>query len=609
MKNLIDRLNRAIDVEYDAQNQEIDDVLSLPIEDRIRKGDSLINLEIEIVNPFPKIIGGGMNESGRLYFQTDENFMTFTEVKVLCSENLSKFREGSPVELHKSNYSFDLVVKEDNDTEMILESNWGRKTIHKSLIKSNGWQLDNAKVDIRHIVKKSTNILSCNNEKYNLINGILQGSILPDIPSDKLKFGHELANKTKLNLTQKNAFAHAYSTNNYFLIQGPPGSGKTWLLAHLAYQFAIERKKVLITAPTHTAINNALQKCSTLTQYEHIIKVGKSNQKKGLNYGGSTARNSPDFGDTDYKNNSKGVIVGATCYSVHTQKLEFMEWDIIIIDEAGQLNIPLAVAAMVKGSKFIFIGDHKQLPPIIAENHTDEVFQKSIFEHLHQFDAGIMLDITYRMNKWINEFPTKQFYQGKLTPDKKNSTWLINTPYEFAKHEEILSADKPEVLYCHYHESNESRSEYEAEVISEFIEEYLKQEIDPENIAILTPFRAQVRQIKKALAKLNNYDDFKEKLFIDTVERIQGQERDIVIFSLATTDPTKAMQRATFFFNPNRFNVAITRARKKRIVIGHRNLFHLSSDDKELDKLISNFRDFYNSSYKVFEQTETEDLF
>jgi superfamily I DNA and/or RNA helicase len=69
------------------------------------------------------------------------------------------------------------------------------------------------------------------------------------------------------------------------------------------------------------------------------------------------------------------------------------------------------------------------------------------------------------------------------------------------------------------------------------------------------------------------------------------------------------MQRATFFFNPNRFNVAITRAKKKRIVIGHKNLFLLSSNDIELDKMIANFRDFYESSFKVFEQAETEDLF
>lgn len=492
---------------------------------------------------------------------------------------------------------------------MILEVGFMNESIHHSLDKMNGWRIDEAAVDIRHIVKKSTNILRTNTGKYLLINGIFDGKILPEISKSDLNKGIEIASKTNLNATQKEAFANAYATNNYFLIQGPPGSGKTWLLAHLAHQFAVEGKKVLITAPTHTAINNALQKCSTLSHFQNIIKVGKSNQKEGLNYDGSIVRNTPDFRNTGFSNNSKGIIVGATCYSPHTKKMEFMEWDIIIIDEAGQLSIPLAIAAMVKGSKFIFIGDHKQLPPIIAENHTDVVFQKSIFEHLHQFNPGIMLDITYRMNKWINDFPSRQFYNSKLIPARANENWLLTIPNKFSKHSEILDVTKPEVLFCHYHESNESRSEFEANIIAEFIEEYFKQGVNPDKIAILTPFRAQVRQIKKSLINLVNYKDFKDDLFIDTVERIQGQERDIVIFSMATTDPIKAMQRAAFFFNPNRFNVAITRARKKRIVIGHKNLFHLSSNDKDLDDQIAIFRNFYNSSYRLFEQAETEDLF
>lgn len=389
MESLIDRLNRAIDIEYDSKNQEVAEALKTPIADRVNKGDTIENAFAEFIPDF-----------------NNEGSIVFTKVKIKCEDNRSKFRETSPVVLSGHGEAFKLDVLEDNDTEMTLEVGFMNENIPQSLNKKNGWRIDEAAVDIRHIVKKSTFILRSEPEKHRLINGIFEGKILPDIPTNQLNNGKEIASKTKLNTTQKEAFANAYATNNYYLIQGPPGSGKTWLLAHLAHQFAKEGKKVLITAPTHTAINNALQKCSTLTQYQHIIKVGKSNQKEGLNYDGSTAKNSPDFRNTGHSNNSRGIIVGATCYSPHTRKLEFMEWDIIIIDEAGQLGIPLAIAAMVKGKKFIFIGDHKQLPPIIAENHTDVVFQKSIFEHLHQFHPGIMLDITYRMNKWINDFPS-----------------------------------------------------------------------------------------------------------------------------------------------------------------------------------------------------------
>lgn len=592
MDSLIDRLDKAIDHEYDWKIQEAAEALKAPISERIKKGDTIENVFAEFIPNY----------------RNNENIV-FTRVKIKCDDNRSKFRETTPVILSGHGVSFKLDVLEDNDSEMILEVGFGSMEIHQSLNKKNGWIINEDVVDIRHIVKKSIFILKTNNEKYNLINGIFEGKILPDIPPKELKKGKKLALKTKLNPTQKEAFALAYATKNYFLIQGPPGTGKTWLLAHLALQFAIEGKKVFITAPTHTAINNALQKCSTLSQYPHIIKVGKSNQKEGLNYDGSTAKNTPDFRNTSYTNNSKGIIVGATCYSPHTRKLEFMEWDVIIIDEAGQLSIPLAVAAMVKGSKYIFIGDHKQLPPIVAENHPDSVFQKSIFEHLHQFHSGIMLDITYRMNKWINDFPSRKFYGGMLVPHEKNKEWLLDIHNNFNKHNEILDKNKPEVLYCHFHESNEARSVYEADIISEFIEEYMKQGVNPDNIAIITPFRAQVRQIKKSLMRLDNYNQFKDHLFLDTVERLQGQERDIVIFSLATSNPIKALQRVTFFFNPNRFNVAITRAKKKRIVIGHENLFKLSTNNKEVDEMIDLFRDFYNCSYKVFEKIETEDLF
>lgn len=125
----------------------------------------------------------------------------------------------------------------------------------------------------------------------------------------------------------------------------------------------------------------------------------------------------------------------------------------------------------------------------------------------------------------------------------------------------------------------------------------------------ITGIRTQVRQIKKYVSKLKSYAGIKDDLLIDTVERIQGQERDVIIFSLATSNPDKAKQRADFFFNPNRFNVAITRARKKRIVIANRILFELQTSDAKLKPLIKNFFDFYNTSTIIEEISETEDLF
>lgn len=414
---------------------------------------------------------------------------------------------------------------------------------------------------------------------------------------------------TRLNETQKEAFVQAYSTNNYFLIQGPPGSGKTWLLAHLVIEFAKEGKKVLITSFTHTAINNALQKISTLSGYPHVIKVGKKSQAKNLNYNGSKAINVTDFSRAGYSNDSKGIIVGATCYAPYTKKLEFMSWDVIIIDEAGQVPVQLALPVMVKGEKYIFIGDHKQLPPIISENQGDIVFKKSIFELLFQYTTGIMLDITYRMNKEINTYPSRRFYSGRLQPHFSNENQRLSISNNFSCHGEILDINKPEVLFCHNQTNNYSRSDFEAEIIAEFVNEYISKGVSPDEIAIITPFRAQVRQLKKALSIYPFWGEYEERIFIDIVERIQGQERDIVMFSFGVSDPKNAKIRLDFIYNPNRFNVTLTRARKKRIVVANYNVFNFVSKDAEINKLIHNYMAFYRESTVLKEVSYTDDLF
>jgi len=602
MKNFIEKLELAIDLEYDFKLKEVYDLKKKSIEDRILKGDSIKINKIEILNPFPKMIGNSRFENGKLLMDSDPNFIWFQKVIVYCDKNLSKFRVGTPVLLTNNRYSFDLTVMEDHDSFFILKADLRFREIEKEYEHLDGWILDSSTADIRRIVKKSINYLISDINKLNFINGIISGKILPKINNDDVLKSQSLIINTNLNLSQKEAFTNAFATSNFSLIQGPPGSGKTWVLAHLAVEFAKMGKKVLITAFTHTAINNALNKISYLFNFKNTYKVGQSYNCDEINSEGSNININENFHIDTQDNSDLGFIVGATCYSPHTRRMEDVNFDIVIFDEAGQLSIPLAVAAMVKADKYIFIGDHKQLPPIICENQVDTIFKKSIFEQLSQFSTGTMLNITYRMNKWINAFPSEKFYDGKLLPDANNDSNLLEINNNFEEYFDLLDKNKPDVLFCHYHESHESLSEYESQIISVFINEYLKQGVSPKQIAIITPFRSQVRQIKKSLSSIDNYESIKNDLFVDTVERIQGQERDIVIYSLATSNPIKAMQRASFFFSPNRFNVAITRARKKRIVIGHENLFLITSNDTELDNMINIFRDFYNSSYKVFEQ-------
>jgi len=133
--------------------------------------------------------------------------------------------------------------------------------------------------------------------------------------------------------------------------------------------------------------------------------------------------------------------------------------------------------------------------------------------------------------------------------------------------------------------------------------------VSASEIACITPYRAQVRQLKKALVNKNIEAEDLEQIFVDTIEKIQGQERDVIIYSLATSDPIKAKQRAEFFFNSNRLNVALTRARKKRIVLASKKTFELEADDPKLEKLINVFKAFYNDAHKVYEESAGSGLF
>ena len=595
--DLINRLNIAIDIEYDSMNEEQEKLKKLPIEERVLKGDSILINKIVLVDPMEKPIGSEQTPFG-LAILSDPNYFWFLEVKAYCSHNISKLRKGTPVFLKNDKYCFDLVVSEENEKELILKPDRHFREIEKNYETLNGWYLDIYSIDLRNVLKKATSYLTYNDDKRELLKGIFWGKIRPSYSKEKIDFAKAILKDTELNDKQKEAFLSGYSSENYCLIQGPPGTGKTWLLAHLAIQFAKEGKKILITALTHTAINNALDKCLKLTKEVPIFKVGKEHHFEGLNL------NRPNIQAGEYHDYSyfidqgMGIIVGATCYAPFTQKLESEEWDIVIIDEAGQVSIPLAVAAMAKGEKYIFIGDHKQLPPILSNKHQDKVFTKSIFEHLFQFDKGVMLEKTYRMNNSICNFPSKEFYEGRLIPDERNADWILEINNEF-KNRNILDITKPEILVLHNVSSTDTRSEFEADLITKLVFEYIEKGIKPKDIAIITPLRAQVRQIKNSLSQNPGYSRVKRHLFIDTVERIQGQERDVVFYSLAISDPIKLMQRPEFYFNPNRLNVALTRAKKKRIVIANKALFEQRFEDEKIQIYFKVFTDFFEQSNAV----------
>jgi DNA replication ATP-dependent helicase Dna2 len=121
--------------------------------------------------------------------------------------------------------------------------------------------------------------------------------------------------------SQIEAFAHGYAAQNFYLVQGPPGTGKTLVLAYLAVTLALEGQRVLVTALTHRAINNALRMIGKRTGFPHAFKVGQRLRALDLEWDGGTIRNYEKFEHSPYDPGEDGYIVGGTCFAVRSSRL------------------------------------------------------------------------------------------------------------------------------------------------------------------------------------------------------------------------------------------------------------------------------------------------
>ncbi len=597
IENFIQDLVGFVNLEGETQKKQVATVWAKPISERVLLGEAIDGVKaLEVI----------------------ENDKGLRLRKFRVQSNISKFRVGDYLLLHTGNIEIPVCccqLYEEIGLEMVLQENIYKTGTLLSLSTFDKFILDKDLPDITWIIRNAISSLAYLPKKEYIFN-IIFGKSSPKINGERKIEAESLSNYISFNEKQREAFIHAFSTENFYVIQGPPGTGKTFLLAQIAYNLAIKGEKVLIASFTHRAINNALVKIAKFFSYGNLVKIGDFFRADDLKWDTGSVLNierldSLQVGETRlsnhwYNENGGGIIIGGSIFHLHTKRLQNIEFDTIIFDEAGQISLPNGVAGMMAGKKCIFIGDHKQMSPIIQGNHNKEYLKKSVFETIFQHNSGTMLDTTYRMNGEITEFPSHNFYDGKLKSLPKIANERIIFKSQPQKYTTILDKDKSVVFVDLAHENRDMRSNEEALFIVELVQELMQCGIPTEEIAVIAPYRAQGRLIRQKLFdKLQHIDKQElQKLIVDTVERIQGQEREVIIISLTTSNPEHALQKAEFYFHPNRLNVAITRAKTKLIVVGSRNLFNLETDDNKLHEWINYFKEFYNYSHKVTLDTE-----
>jgi len=574
----IEQLKAFINLEQDTQNREIVELWSKPLATRVGGGEAIADVEVVRISDQQAVLR--------------------------CKENQSKFRPGDSVRLNRGDpKNFDSVqceiFKEREDELVVIPA---YKMNFDLLWIGNGWAIDRDKLDVRHIMINTMNEIAEDSECAAFFRAFFQGKIEPVFDKERKAAAYDIAKPMGLNPSQRKAFANAYASRNYHLIQGPPGTGKTWVLAHLAATLASEGERVLITGFTHRAINNALVKIAKTTGFENLCKVGQEKNADDLTWDDGRVQNYEYFSHVPPSAHEGGMIIGGTCFAVRTRRLNDVPFDTIIFDEAGQVTLPLSMAGMMAGKRHVFIGDHQQMRPVVVAKHKEEWVSRSVFETMTDHAPGTMLDTTYRMNKAINEFPSRQFYGGRLKPSKEAADRRLELKREPARFSSILDPEKPDVFVDVNHKNRGMRCPEEAEIAAGVAAEAVSCGVSPEEIAIVAPYRAQCRLIRKRLQEI--LPDGCENIIVDTVERIQGQDKDMVIVSLITSDLGHAASRAEFFFQPNRLNVAITRPRVKRIVIGNHVLFETRPRGRKLKEWVEIFRGLYEQSPLIHFETE-----
>jgi len=260
-----------------------------------------------------------------------------------------------------------------------------------------------------------------------------------------------------------------------------------------------------------------------------------------------------------------GCVVAGTCFQLGKLH-EREQFHYAVFDEAGQLPIPHALPGMLRAQRWLFFGDHEQLPPVVTTAEADRGAAMSIFEHLHGHYGSSLLDTTYRMNEGVCSLISETFYQAQLRPARVAKRRLM--PFQAGgRLDEVLQPDEPVVWLRLDHRQPGQRSTEEANAVADVVEDLIRRHgVPAREIAVIAPFRAQVRLMRSAIER-KQLTGF-EELTIDTVERIQGQEREVVVLSLATGDPAESKRGSAFHLSLNRLNVALSRARTKAILVG-----------------------------------------
>jgi hypothetical protein len=433
-------------------------------------------------------------------------------------------------------------------------------------------------------------------------------TLTPDLP--------DVSFEAALNPSQQEAVRFALSAADLAIIHGPPGTGKTTAVVELIRQAIRRGEKVVACAPSNLAVDNLLERLLLLgegaVRLGHPARVMPALREHTLDLmvedhddtrlarkltrdafqlfrkAAKFTRARPEPGARqDMRQEARALLADArrleaqaverildratvlcaTLSGLDSDILGPRTFDLAVIDEAGQSTEPACWIPLLRSGRVVLAGDHCQLPPTILSAEAAEAgFGVSLLERLvalHGPAVTRRLNVQYRMHEAIMTFSSEQFYDGELQADASvrghllcdlpgvAANELTSTPVHFidtagAGYEEETEPDGASRL-----------NPPEADLVCRKIEVILQAGVAPAQIAVIAPYAAQVRRLREKLRVPG--------LEIDSVDGFQGREKEVVVLSLVRSNPEGDLG---FLTDIRRMNVALTRARRKLLVIG-----------------------------------------
>jgi len=367
------------------------------------------------------------------------------------------------------------------------------------------------------------------------------------------------------NAAQDDAVALAVGAEDCALIHGPPGTGKTYTLAKTVQALVERGDRVLLSAFTNRAVDNALGELRD-QGFEDFLRVGTESgvREDMLPYRLEQAGD-PDERVAELRD---AQVVAATTASCGSRVMREQEFDVAVVDEAGQLTEPGTLAATTLADRFALVGDHQQLPPVvqaeedeIGDDETPEPgarLSRSLFERLIEAypDASVLLDRQYRMAQRIQAFASREFYDGQLRPATAEvaSQRLGDLPGVDVDRLPAHLQDQVTFVDPDGHADGNTNPE-EAAAVDGIVRSYLDAGVAPDDIGVIAPFRAQVAEIGNRIP---------EGVAVDTVDRFQGSSEEVIVISFVATGDLDS----PIFEDYRRVNVALTRAKKALVLVG-----------------------------------------